>query len=88
VLSVADDAFREMCIAKLQQAADGGKTIMIVSHDLNLITRLCHRALLLKSGGIVMDDTVPCVMRSYGNGNSAPADAQVKFTSGRFFASQ
>ena len=88
VLSVADDAFREMCIAKLKQAAETGKTIMIVSHDLSLITRLCHRALFLKAGRIAMDDTVPCVMRNYLAANSAPGDAQGKFTTGHFSASK
>jgi lipopolysaccharide transport system ATP-binding protein len=80
VLSVADDAFRELCIAKLKQAAEAGKSIMLVSHDLSLITRLCHRALLLKSGSIMMDDAAPCVMRSYLAGNSTPGDAPRKFT--------
>jgi lipopolysaccharide transport system ATP-binding protein len=75
VLSVADDAFREMCLAKLQQAAEAGKTIMIVSHDLSVIERLCHRALFLQAGRVVMDDTVPCVTRSYLAANSAPGDA-------------
>lgn len=65
VLSVADDAFREMCITKLKQTAETGKTIMIVSHDPSVIERLCHRALLLANGRVMMDDTVPRVMRKY-----------------------
>ena len=87
VLSVADDAFRELCIAKLKQAAEAGKTIMLVSHDLSLISRLCHRALLMKAGSIVMDDMVPCVVRSYLAANSTSGDAQAKSITNHLFAS-
>jgi lipopolysaccharide transport system ATP-binding protein len=72
VLSVADDAFRERCIGKLQQAAGAGKTIIMVSHHLDLIARLCHRALLLNAGGIVADDTIEVVRRRYLAANSTP----------------
>jgi lipopolysaccharide transport system ATP-binding protein len=65
VLSVADDTFRETCLAKLKRAAEAGKTIIVVSHDLSVIERLCHRALLLKAGQVVMDDTAARVMREY-----------------------
>ena len=87
VLSVADDAFREMCIAKLKQAAETGKTIIIVSHDLSLIARLCHRALFLKAGNIMMDDTVSCVMRSYLAANGTSGDAQAKCITVHLFTS-
>jgi lipopolysaccharide transport system ATP-binding protein len=78
VLSVADDAFREMCIAKLKQAAETGKTIMIVSHDLSVIESLCHRALLLQAGTVVTDDTVPSVIRRYLAANSTSGEAYAK----------
>jgi lipopolysaccharide transport system ATP-binding protein len=88
VLSVADDAFRERCIAKLEQAAGVGKTMIIVSHHLDVIARLCHRALLLKAGSIMMDDAVACVIRSYRTANGSSGDHQAKSIIGRSIASE
>jgi len=64
-LSVADDAFREACIAKLRQAAVGGKTIILVSHDLSIVERLCHRAVLLIGGRLAIDGSVRQVIAGY-----------------------
>lgn len=71
-LSVADAAFREQGLEKMQQAAAAGRTIIFVSHDLNVVEKLCDRALWLKNGRVVMDDTAPRVLRSYLATNSRP----------------
>jgi ABC-type polysaccharide/polyol phosphate transport system ATPase subunit len=52
VLAVGDEDFQEKCFRTMETIRAGGKTIVLVSHDLNSIERLCDRALLLRGGGV------------------------------------
>ena len=52
VLAVGDEAFKRKCADKVDQFRKEGKTILLVSHDLELVERLCRRSLLLKKGSI------------------------------------
>jgi ABC-type polysaccharide/polyol phosphate transport system ATPase subunit len=65
VLSVADRDFRERCIDRIRQAATKGRTVILVSHDDEVVERLCTRALWLDHGRIVMDGTGANVLRAY-----------------------
>ena len=47
VLSVGDGDFQKKCLSKIQEMGKQGRTVLVVSHDLPTITRLCHRAILL-----------------------------------------
>ena len=53
VLSVSDHAFRQKSISKLKQLAHEGRTIMIVSHDTQVLRSLCKSALHLENGRMV-----------------------------------
>jgi ABC-type polysaccharide/polyol phosphate transport system ATPase subunit len=53
VLAVGDAAFQQKCYDALNEARDDGKTIMLVTHDMNQVQRFCDRALLLERGGVV-----------------------------------
>lgn len=53
VLSISDSSFREKSIALLKQLAANGVTILVVSHDVELLKRLCHDAILLRSGSLI-----------------------------------
>ena len=50
VLSVGDEAFSHRCLRRIQELLAGGRTILFVSHDLDLIAELCDRALWLDGG--------------------------------------
>ncbi len=50
VLAVGDQSFQEKCFETFERFRDEGKTIVLVSHDLNSIGRYCDRALLLQGG--------------------------------------
>ena len=50
VLAVGDEAFQEKCFATFDRFKEEGKTIVFVSHALDLVERFCDRALLLESG--------------------------------------
>jgi len=55
VLAVADEAFQQKCQQKLQQVKEAGRTVLIVSHNMELIQNLCARAILLEQGRILLD---------------------------------
>jgi len=52
VLAVGDQAFQEKCMVTFEQMRRDGKTIVLVSHDLDAVSRNCDRALLLDGGTI------------------------------------
>ena len=52
VLAVGDAAFQKKCITRLNTEADKGKTILIVSHNMSIITQISSKCILLNSGAI------------------------------------
>jgi ABC-type polysaccharide/polyol phosphate transport system ATPase subunit len=50
VLAVGDESFQEKCFATFERFKDDGKTIVLVTHTLELASRFCDRALLLQNG--------------------------------------
>jgi lipopolysaccharide transport system ATP-binding protein len=62
VLAVGDLIFREKCLNKMIEETRLGKTVVIVSHNMGYIKKLCPRSILLQEGNIIMDnDTESCV---------------------------
>jgi lipopolysaccharide transport system ATP-binding protein len=52
VLAVGDAAFQKRCLAKLHDAATGGRTVLFVSHNMHAISVLCNRGLFLDGGTV------------------------------------
>jgi len=52
VLAVGDEAFQHRCVGKIQEFKARGKTIVLVSHDLGSIERLCDEAIWLGAGRV------------------------------------
>ena len=50
VLAVGDKDFQEKCFATFDRFREEGKTIVLVSHALDAVTRFCDRALRLVGG--------------------------------------
>lgn len=66
VLAVGDAEFQKKAIGKMQDISrGGGRTVLFVSHNMDSITRLCTRALLMKNGSIQQEGTVSKVVDSY-----------------------
>ena len=53
-LSVGDVFFQQKCYARIREIA-GRATVLLVSHDLNAVTRFCGRVLVLNRGVLVYD---------------------------------
>lgn len=52
VLSVGDAIFQRKCIDKMGKAAEGGRTVLFVSHNMSAISSICQRGILLEAGEI------------------------------------
>jgi lipopolysaccharide transport system ATP-binding protein len=54
VLAVGDINFQKKCLGKMGEVAKGGRTVVLVSHQLNQIRRLCERVAWVDGGTIRM----------------------------------
>ena len=58
VLAVGDESFQAKCFASFERFKEEGKTVVLVTHALDLIDRFCDRVLLLDHG-VVRNMGVP-----------------------------
>jgi ABC-2 type transport system ATP-binding protein len=58
ILAVGDEPFQRKCISKIQELAQNGKTLVVVSHDLDLVSRICARGILLEHGVVKFDGSI------------------------------
>jgi len=58
ILSVGDAPFREKCRRKFEELIAARKTLLIVSHDLDMVRELCTRGVVLRDGGVIYDGPV------------------------------
>src|SRR6476469_337303 len=58
ILAVGDEPFQRKCIAKIKELADKGKTLFVVSHDLDLVSTVCERGVLLEHGNVLFDGPI------------------------------
>jgi homopolymeric O-antigen transport system ATP-binding protein len=77
VLAVGDQAFQQRCLGKMGEAATSGRTVLLVSHNMAAVERLCERALLLVGGRVEMDGPVDEVVRRYASVGNAVLSASL-----------
>jgi ABC-type polysaccharide/polyol phosphate transport system ATPase subunit len=65
VLAVGDIAFQAKCLKRIDQLRQIGRTIVLISHDLEAIHRLCDRALLMHQGRVLMNGSPAEVIDEY-----------------------
>jgi len=65
VLGVGDAAFQEKCQAKIKELQNNGKTIIFVSHSVQIVRQVSSRAIWIDSGKIRMDGGVDEVTDAY-----------------------
>ena len=65
VLAVGDQAFQRKCIAKMDDVRSSGHTVLLVSHTLSILARLCNTGLLLSSGRLERSGPIGQVVRGY-----------------------
>jgi len=65
VLAVGDEAFQKKCRDKMNQFKAEGKTIVFVSHALNVVKEMCQRSMLLNEGWIITIGDTEEVINDY-----------------------
>jgi homopolymeric O-antigen transport system ATP-binding protein len=55
ILAVGDASFQQKCMARIDEFRQRRKTIVLVSHDLASVRKLCHRVLFIQNGRILAD---------------------------------
>lgn len=74
-LSVGDAAFQRRCRQRIAQLRQGGRTVVIVSHDLGLVRNLCDRVAWFDRGSLSAVGEPDDVLAAYER--SVHADAEV-----------
>ncbi|EED34490.1 O-antigen ABC exporter, ATP-binding protein [Luminiphilus syltensis NOR5-1B] len=65
VLGVGDGVFRKKSEQAIAQLIRSNATVVLVSHNLNTISKLCHRVMWLENGTVKMIDTPEIVLPEY-----------------------
>jgi len=66
VLAVGDIGFQKRCFQKMGEvSSEEGRTILVVSHNMDAILKFCQRAILIDKGKIIKDGDVSEVVNEY-----------------------
>ena len=65
VLSVGDFLFQQKCEKRMQELMAGGTTVILVSHSIEQIERMCTKAAWLSHGELKMIGDIPTVCGAY-----------------------
>ena len=65
VLAVGDLAFQKKSLAKMDDVSRGGRTVVIVSHNMGTVMKLCSQALLLEGGRVAAHGQTSAVVDRY-----------------------
>ena len=75
ILGVGDAGFQAKCFERIEDFRSRGKTILLVSHSMDNVRKLCDRAMLVHGGRVLEDGPPERVIASYEEllGNRTPA---------------
>ena len=65
ILAVGDQHFQDKCFAKLEELKESDKTIVIVTHSLDQVRKLCTRAIWIYKGEVRLDGDPVYVIDEY-----------------------
>jgi ABC-type polysaccharide/polyol phosphate transport system ATPase subunit len=86
VLSVGDESFQRRCLDRVEELRRAGTTIIIISHDLVSVERVCERVVLLERGMIAADGEPCATIAEYRRrliaDAAAPKGEDARFLSG------
>ena len=76
VLAVGDAQFQKKCLAKMRAIGSQGRTVLFVSHNLEAITRLCDRVIVLRGGRVIYDGSAQQAVKAYLGDEAASSAAR------------
>jgi len=65
VLAVGDINFQKKCLGKMGDVARAGRTVVLVSHQLNQVRRLCNRVVWIDAGAVRQNGGTHEVVSAY-----------------------
>ncbi len=65
ILAVGDAAFRQRCDERIHSFVREGRTVVLVTHELETLVRLCRRTVCLSHGVVVADGATEQVVADY-----------------------
>lgn len=65
VLAVGDAAFQKKCLGKMETVGKEGRTVIFVSHQMDMIRALCERCVLLSEGKFLLNGKPEKVIETY-----------------------
>lgn len=65
VLAVGDTQFQQKCLNKMEDVGREGRTVLFVSHNMQTISSLCNRGIVLESGRVIFDGAAPQAIEVY-----------------------
>ena len=71
VLAVGDAVFQQKCMGKMGDVAKGGRTVVLVSHNMAAMQGLCSKCYLLKGGQLVAEGAPRTVIEQYMAGTAS-----------------
>ena len=71
VLAVGDAAFQRRCLDMLETLQREGRTLVVVSHDLNAIWQMCNRVIVFEKGRIQAQGLTDVVIRAIIDGQAS-----------------
>lgn len=80
VLAVGDANFQKKCLGKMGEASHGGRTVLLVSHNMHSILGLATRCMLISKGKIVKIGKPEEVIKAYQNTVSSDTSGRPDLT--------
>lgn len=80
VLAVGDVQFQKKCLGKMQEVGKKGRTVLFVSHNMQVIGELCNRCILLENGSVVETGPTDHIISVYTGSGLDIADARRDLT--------
>ena len=82
ILAVGDEAFQRKCYSYFAQLKKDKKTVILVTHAMDNITRFCNKAIMIEDGEIIESGSVKTVSERYVQSNSATIKEEIKEANG------
>lgn len=77
VLAVGDEAFQQKCIDVFERYKANKKTIVLVTHDMEMVRRFCTKAVLIHDGALIKVGSPRDVSAEYSKLNSAQTQESI-----------
>jgi ABC-2 type transport system ATP-binding protein len=78
VLAVGDEAFQRKCYDYFNELKAKGKTVILVTHDMNAVQSFCTRAIVLSEGKIIYDGDTTSAASVYRGLNLKSSESSIE----------